>query len=141
MTELAVEGGCHCGDVRYRGKVDPTVVAHICHCRSCQRASGAPMVAWLWFRAEDFSFVKGEPARYRYNYSGEEGAWAERLYCGRCGSYLAYINDRRVRNGTLKFIDVTLCSLDDPDAFPPTSHGEIEDKRSWVEPWELSGES
>ena len=136
MNDLSIEGGCHCGDVRYRVRAKPGI-SHICHCRSCQKASAGPMIAWLDFSAEDFEWIRGEPSRYRYNHTGEEEAWAERYFCGRCGSYMAYVNDVRVKDGVVKWIDVTLCTLDDPDAFPPTSHSQLEDKPSWVKPWEL----
>lgn len=35
-----MEGGCVCGRIRYRLKARPMVV-HCCHCRWCQRESGA----------------------------------------------------------------------------------------------------
>jgi hypothetical protein len=31
-------------------------------------------------------------------------------------------------------IDVTTCSLDDPDAFPPTYHTWLHDELSWMRP-------
>lgn len=37
---VPLEGGCACGAVRYRILIDPIVV-HACHCRYCQRVSGA----------------------------------------------------------------------------------------------------
>lgn len=37
---MAHEGGCDCKRIRYRLKADPIVV-HCCHCRWCQRESGA----------------------------------------------------------------------------------------------------
>jgi len=36
----ALEGGCTCGKVRYRLNSDPMFV-HCCHCRWCQRETGA----------------------------------------------------------------------------------------------------
>src|SRR6202007_1351097 len=36
-----LSGGCGCGDIRFQGKHHPLIV-HCCHCRCCQRASGAP---------------------------------------------------------------------------------------------------
>jgi hypothetical protein len=35
-----LEGGCDCGRVRYRMETAPLFV-HCCHCRWCQRESGA----------------------------------------------------------------------------------------------------
>jgi hypothetical protein len=38
-TVFPLEGGCDCGEVRYRLTTRPLIV-HCCHCRWCQRESG-----------------------------------------------------------------------------------------------------
>jgi len=41
---MKVDGGCHCGNIRYEAEVDPANVV-ICHSTDCQRLSGsAPRV-------------------------------------------------------------------------------------------------
>jgi hypothetical protein len=40
VSEVTLEGGCDCRAVRYRMESAPMVV-HCCHCRWCQRESGA----------------------------------------------------------------------------------------------------
>ena len=37
------EGGCACGEVRYRLRSKPMFV-HCCHCRDCQRQTGSAFV-------------------------------------------------------------------------------------------------
>ena len=123
-----IEGACHCGHIRYRLSDRPTV-SHICHCESCQRASGAPMMAWVTFPTRAFSFVQGEPFRYRYQ--RDESDWATRIFCSCCGTHVAYESD----DGDS--IDVTACTLDQPDAFPPESHEWTTEKRAWVDLWPL----
>ena len=44
--EKTLTGGCLCGEVRYRITQAP-VEALYCHCRMCQRAHGASVIAWL----------------------------------------------------------------------------------------------
>ena len=39
MTER-MTGGCQCGRVRYAAEIDSDE-AYLCHCRMCQRATGA----------------------------------------------------------------------------------------------------
>lgn len=43
MSVPAGEGGCLCGALRY-ALSGPSIDAGYCHCRFCQRASGAPVV-------------------------------------------------------------------------------------------------
>ena len=40
---LPLEGGCLCGAVRYRISAAPSHTDY-CHCRMCQRSTGAPVV-------------------------------------------------------------------------------------------------
>ncbi|HWN39598.1 MAG TPA: GFA family protein, partial [Gammaproteobacteria bacterium] len=40
MASYPIEGGCDCRTVRYRLQSSPLFV-HCCHCRWCQRESGA----------------------------------------------------------------------------------------------------
>ncbi len=119
MSDDLRDGGCLCGEVRYRVAGKPQTSA-ICHCVSCRRASGAQSVAWLTFSLEGFSFVSGDPAGYRSSLD------VSRTFCDRCGTSLTYQHD-----GDPGFIDVTTASLDLPNEFPPTHHVWLEDKVSW----------
>ena len=96
------EGGCLCGAVRYRATSAP-IRGVICHCPMCRKHSGAPVLAFVHFRAEDFAWVRGAPTRYR------SSEFAERGYCPACGSTLsmheAVLADR---------VQVTVGSLDEP---------------------------
>jgi hypothetical protein len=110
MMKLPLEGGCLCGAVRYRIDAEPEHAGY-CHCRICQRAAGAPVVAWLTVALAAFAWTKGEPVVYR------SSAKAERLFCGACGTQLVF---REVAlPGEL---DVTLASLDEPAGIPPSHH-------------------
>lgn len=74
-----IEGHCLCGAVSVR------VTGHggftgACHCRMCQRWSGALFVS---FNAPaDAVTVTGEVTRY------QSASFAERAFCPRCGSHL-----------------------------------------------------
>src|SRR5713226_4661114 len=104
------EGGCLCGAIRYRA-VGEATNATLCHCRTCRKAAGAPIVAWVTFQANDFSFVSGEPVQFR------SSPKVLRAFCGACGTPLTYVNE----NFPLG-VDVTVCSLDDPARFEPADH-------------------
>lgn len=115
-----IAGGCHCGAVRYAADAAPTH-SMICHCRTCRAVSGAPVVAWVSFRAEGFRFVKGEPALYR----SSQGV--VRRFCGRCGTQLAYALDAEPDS-----IDVATMTLDRPEDHPPTHHSWVGHDVAWL---------
>ena len=70
-TLSPISGGCLCGQVRYVLKAPPTEGC-FCHCRMCQRASGAFAVAWASVAAADFCLRRG---KLRYvNSSSTRGA-------------------------------------------------------------------
>ncbi|RYD81232.1 MAG: GFA family protein, partial [Sphingomonadales bacterium] len=54
-----MEGGCMCGAVRYRLASAPSG-AGWCHCRTCQRNSGSPAMAFATMPVADFIFTQGE---------------------------------------------------------------------------------
>jgi hypothetical protein len=107
---IPLEGGCLCGGVRYRIHTEPHDASY-CHCRMCQRSTGAPVVPWLTTASEGFAWTRGEPAVYR---SSPE---AERLFCPTCGTQMVF---RVIAEPHL--LDVTLASLDDPEAVRPDHH-------------------
>ena len=115
----ATEGGCSCGAVRYEVHGRPTNTM-VCHCRTCRRVAAAPVVAWVTFPVERFRFVKGEPASFH------SSPPVTRTFCRACGTALTYVHSDSP--GTL---DVTTCSLDDPDAFPPTHHSWLSHDLGW----------
>jgi hypothetical protein len=116
----ALEGGCLCGAVRYRVSGQAYGITH-CHCRTCRRASGAPFVTWAGFDIDKFAFTKGKPASYRSSRK------VVRNFCGRCGTALTY------RRADLpESIDVTVASVDDPEALRPADHTWTESRLSWI---------
>ena len=116
---LPLEGGCLCGRLRYRIERAPQH-ADYCHCRMCQRASGAPVVAWLTMASAGFAWTTGEPAVYR------SSPGAERLFCSHCGTQLVFRELAEPNN-----LDVTLASLDDPAAVRPGHHIWTSSRIAW----------
>ena len=57
------EGGCLCGDVRFKTTSPPFRVT-ICHCRFCQRATGSAYLGELVFSKGDFVLTEGVPSSY-----------------------------------------------------------------------------
>ena len=60
MTAAALEGGCSCGEVRYRLASEPLFV-NCCHCLNCQRQTGSAFVINLLIEADRVELVSGDP--------------------------------------------------------------------------------
>ena len=120
MSATGYLGGCLCGGVRYQVS-GPVSNLCFCHCASCRRASGAPMVPWGTFVRENFRLTRGSLSEYR------SSAAVTRGFCPACGTSLTYRNDARAHD-----IDVTLATLDDPTLLAPQVHVWVGDKLPWV---------
>ncbi|MGH8729536.1 MAG: GFA family protein [Burkholderiales bacterium] len=108
------QGGCFCGAVRFRVQNSPRYVNH-CHCSMCRRCSGALFVSWATFDRMAFSWTKSAPSYLR---SSEA---ARRAFCQFCGTALTW-EPYRDSERLSETLDITLGSLDDPNAFAPTEH-------------------
>ena len=53
------EGGCSCGEVRYRLTAEP-MFTHCCHCLNCQRQTGSAFVINLLLEADRVEVTAGE---------------------------------------------------------------------------------
>lgn len=113
------EGGCLCGQVRFRITA-PAIDTGYCHCRMCQKNTGAPAVAWVTFPAESLRWIAGKPATYA------SSTRAERAFCANCGSYMVFSTKECPAE-----VSVNTASLDDPSAFPPRMHIFTESRISW----------
>ena len=113
------EGGCLCGQVRWRASGEPANV-RLCHCRLCQRWTGAPFFARAVFRAADFAW------------SGETTSWptsprVDRRACARCGTPLfSCPKDEPARVG------VAIATCDDRHALRPTAQIWTSQKLAWL---------
>ena len=117
-----IEGGCRCGAIRYEAEGD---IAHhaLCHCRDCQMASGAPMIAWQAMPAAGFRVTKGEPVRY----TAPSGSM--RAFRGTCGTPLFFVNEAALPG----IVDIQSVTLDAPDATAPQAQIQTAERRAWME--------
>ncbi|MEH6757759.1 MAG: GFA family protein [Parasphingorhabdus sp.] len=115
-----VQGGCYCGSVRYEVSRDP-INQSICHCRDCQKSSGAASVAWIMLAQDGFSLTKGVLKTVK----GAGGA--ERFFCPECGTGIVYKN----QNILPGLVDVQTVTLDEPDSYIPEINIQMADQISW----------
>jgi hypothetical protein len=74
------EGGCACGETRYKFSGDP-LTCYACHCSDCQRRSGAAFTLTIMAERSAVKVVDGAPVGY------EKGPFAFHN-CPTCGSRL-----------------------------------------------------
>lgn len=110
--ERISEGGCACGQVRFRLIGEPDTVG-LCHCADCRKETGS---AFLYY---------GEWRRDAFQVSGEFATYDGRSFCPGCGSRLFHINPERV--------EICLGALDAaPADFVPQREGWIERREPWL---------
>lgn len=121
MADNLIQGHCFCGTIRFE-VAGPETFACFCYCESCQRAAGAPVVAWATYPRESFKTIQGE-IRWYHSSPG-----VTRGICKDCGSSITYENEKRPGD-----IDITLNCLDDPTAPTLRAHIWTEDKAPWMQ--------
>lgn len=75
-----MKGSCLCGAIEVIAPEQDEI--SLCHCSMCRRWSGGPMLAVHC--GEGVQFVGSVPTAYR------SSDWAERGFCGTCGTHLFY---------------------------------------------------
>ena len=119
-----LEGGCDCGEIRYRMETAPLFV-HCCHCRWCQRESGSAFALNALIESERVVHLGAEPELVDTPSLSGRGQKIAR--CPRCrvavwSHYGGGPFVRFVRVGT----------LDEPDHLPPDIHIFVSSKQPWV---------
>jgi hypothetical protein len=122
---MELEGGCSCGNLRYRLTADPLVV-HACHCRDCQRISGSAFVLNIWIEEQFVTLDAGTARSFRLK--GGSGSDHEVFFCETCGTHL-WSRYHAVPGATLF---VRAGTLDDPSRAEPAVHIFVRTRLPWV---------
>jgi len=126
MTEeFMAEGGCDCGAVRFRMKDRPLFV-HCCHCRWCQRESGASFALNAMIESDLVETIAGEPDMILTPSASGKGQTIAR--CPSCK--IALWSHYSGAGEKVKFMRVG--TLDNPDLLPPDIHIFTASKQPWV---------
>jgi hypothetical protein len=124
-TSFTAEGGCDCRQVRYRMESRPLFV-HCCHCRWCQRESGASFALNAMIEADRVTILAAEPDLVDTPSASGEGQMIAR--CPKCR--IAVWSNYAGAGPLLRFIRVG--TLDEPDRLPPDIHIFTASKQPWV---------
>jgi len=120
-----LEGGCTCREVRYRMLGRPLFV-HCCHCRWCQRESGAAFALNAMIEADRVVLAAGAPVAVETPSNSGRGQTIFR--CPRC--WVALWSNYAGAGERVRFVRVG--TLDTPDRLPPDIHIFTASKQPWV---------
>ena len=116
-------GGCLCGAIRYECGGEAQFSLQ-CHCRDCQRQSGAPHVAAVRMPSAEFRFVQGTPKRYVSK--ADSGNDITRVFCADCGTPIYVQISTRP-----DLVGVRVCTFDDPSWFVPEANIFVKSAQPW----------
>ncbi|WP_297509330.1 GFA family protein [uncultured Caulobacter sp.] len=130
MRELAgmtppITGRCLCGAVRYVCSAPPFWSVN-CHCRACQRLSGAPFVSAFCVSVEAFAF-EGETRPFRR--PSDAGHEVTTWLCAACGARMFAESA-----GATGHMNIFASTLAEPSAFKALSNVYLAEAASWIAP-------
>jgi hypothetical protein len=117
--EPTLSGSCLCGAIHY-SVFGPAVATSLCHCVDCRKASGAPFVAWTFFRSGSLVWTKGSPKLIHF-------ADRERSFCGNCGTPLKFYDP-----AIPDWFEMNTCTLDHAENHSPLDECWTEDRLPWA---------
>lgn len=105
-----ISGSCMCGAVRYQLS-EAIRFALFCHCRDCQRITGAGHSA-LFGATRQTTRITGAVSRFEYQ--ADSGATMTSAVCAKCGNPIFKLSSR---HEALYFFHAA--TLDQPELFNP----------------------
>jgi mannose-6-phosphate isomerase-like protein (cupin superfamily) len=121
-----LQGGCDCRQLRYRLNEAPLFV-HCCHCRWCQRESGAAFALNAMLESNQLQCLCGTPEMIDTPSASGRGQQIARCPTCRVALWSHYSS----AGPLLAFVRVG--TLDTPDALPPDIHIFTASKQPWLQ--------
>ena len=122
---VPLEGACTCAAVRYR-MTSPPLFVHCCHCRWCQRETGASFALNALIEAERVVLLQGKPEIV--NTPSNSGKGQKIARCPNCR--VALWSHYSGAGDAVCFVRVG--TLAEPDRLPPDIHIFTASKQPWV---------
>jgi hypothetical protein len=122
---MKIDGGCHCGEIRYQAEVDPEKV-EICHCTDCQTLSGAAYRTVVPALEGTFKLLSGQPKVYVK--TAENGSQRAQVFCPNCGTP---IYSAAVGSGS-SFIGIRVGTVRQRDDLQPKAQYWHRSAQSWA---------
>lgn len=104
---MKLEGGCYCGQVRYKAEGEPVLKGQ-CHCRECQYISGGAPNVIVAMPVQGFVYTKGTPKAFS---RADLDNPVTREFCANCGTHMVS------RAPGFPAVIIKVGTLDDPKAY------------------------
>ena len=121
QPSLPWEGGCRCGQVRFKVSAAP-ILTMACHCTGCQKMTASAFSLSAAIPSLGFEVTAGEPV-----IGGLHGAEVHHYFCPHCMSWMFTKPE-----GMDWFVNVRTAMLDGGVELPPFLETYTSEKLSWV---------
>ncbi len=125
QNQDSYEGGCTCGQVRYRMTSAPMFV-HCCHCRWCQRETGTSYALNALIEADRVELLSGKVEVINTPSNSGKGQKIARCPICRVALWSNYAGS----GDAVRFVRVG--TLDEPDSLKPDIHIYTSSRQPWV---------
>lgn len=120
------EGGCFCGQFRFRCEDKGKLHINHCSCRDCQKSSAGGTATLVVVPAAQFHILQGELRSFSVR--SESGQSVERSFCPNCGSPVCGKPGRFP-----ELIMVRASCFDADDWMKPSVHFWTESRPAWAD--------
>ena len=121
--KVLTRGRCSCGATVFE-ITQASLGTGFCHCRICQRNSGAPVYAWTAFPIDGVKFLRHKLRFFRLSRIAEHG------FCENCGTTVVW---RSLKPEPANYLVMTTTCLEDPENYAPTWHSGVESQLPWLD--------
>lgn len=124
--ELPITGSCLCGQFAYQCSSTPVWSVN-CHCKACQKSSGAPYVSAFSVPKNSFEITMGDTVTF--SRKAENGNNVSTFLCVNCGTRLFAKSE-----GNQNLINIFAPTLDDATHYVAVSNVFLSEAAHWIEP-------
>jgi hypothetical protein len=118
------EGSCLCGAIAYEAR-GPALFMQNCHCQRCRRARGAAHASNIFYRMDQFQWMRGQELLREYKLP--EARFYTTSFCSQCGAGLPRVSRER------ELVVIPAGGLDTDPPLSPQRHIFTHYKAPWFE--------
>lgn len=122
---MNINGGCHCGHIKYAAQVDPKIVI-ICHCADCQTMSGGAFRVVIPCKEANYQQHSGKLKIYVK--TAQSGNLREQAFCPECGTHIYATSV----GGDARILGLRVGSIEQREQLIPTKQIWCQSSQKWL---------